>query len=182
MSDKALKETILSEELVYQGRMLRVTKAQVALPNGRKSDRELVRHPGGVVIVAVTDDGRVMLERQYRTALDEVIIELPAGKRDPGEAPETTARRELKEETGLTARHWEKLGAIITTPGFCDEVLPIFLATGLAQDETARDEDEFLELFTLPLSEAYQQAMDGKLPDAKTIAGLAMAHAKLAGK
>lgn len=179
MSD-TLRETILSERDIYRGRMLRVTKAEVSLPNGRKSDRELVRHPGGVVIVAVTKQGQVYLERQYRTALDEVIVELPAGKRDPGETPETTAVRELKEETGLVAERWEKLGTLITTPGFSDEVLHIYLATGLKQEKTARDEDEFIELFTLPLEQAYQKAMRGELPDAKTIAGLAMAHEKLA--
>ena len=85
-----------------------------------------------------------------------------------------TAHRELKEETGLVAQRWEKLGELVTTPGFSDETLHIYLATGLAQQETERDEDEFIELFTLPLEEAYQQAMRGALPDAKTIAGLAM--------
>ena len=103
---------------------------------------------------------------------------LPAGKREPGENPDLTAHRELKEETGLVAQRWEKLGELVTTPGFSDETLHIYLATGLAQQETERDEDEFIELFTLPLEEAYQQAMRGALPDAKTIAGLAMAHAR----
>ena len=137
-----------------------------------------MRHPGGVVVVAVTDDGQVYLERQFRTALGCVITELPAGKREPGEDPDLTARRELKEETGLVAQRWEKLGEIITTPGFSDETLHIYLATGLAQQATERDEDEFIELFTLPLETAYQEAMNGALPDAKTIAGLAMAHAR----
>lgn len=175
-----LTETILHEETVYQGRLLHVTCAEVDLPNGRRSKRDLVRHPGGVVIVAVTDDGNVYLERQFRTALGEVITELPAGKREKGEDPDITARRELKEETGLVAERWEKLGTLITTPGFSDEVLHIYLATGLTVEETDRDEDEFIELYTLPLEQAYQQAMHGELPDAKTIAGLAMAHAKWA--
>ncbi|MBS5518114.1 MAG: NUDIX hydrolase [Clostridiales bacterium] len=174
----ALSETILHEDTVYRGRLLHVTCAEVSLPNGRTSKRDLVRHPGGVVVVAVTDDGRVYLERQFRTALGCVITELPAGKREPGEDPDLTARRELKEETGLVAQRWEKLGELVTTPGFSDETLHIYLATGLAQQETERDEDEFIELFTLPLEEAYQQAMRGALPDAKTIAGLAMAHAR----
>ena len=171
----ALSETILHEDTVYRGRLLHVTCAEVSLPNGRTSKRDLVRHPGGV---AVTDDGRVYLERQFRTALGCVITELPAGKREPGEDPDLTAHRELKEETGLVAQRWEKLGELVTTPGFSDETLHIYLATGLAQQETERDEDEFIELFTLPLEEAYQQAMRGALPDAKTIAGLAMAHAR----
>ena len=173
-----LSETILQEDTVYRGRLLHVTLAKVALPNGRTSKRDLVRHPGGVVVVAVTDDGQVYLERQFRTALGCVITELHAGKREPGEDPDLTARRELKEETGLVAQRWEKLGEIITTPGFSDETLHIYLATGLAQQATERDEDEFIELFTLPLETAYQEAMNGALPDAKTIAGLAMAHAR----
>ena len=95
-----------------------------------------------------------------------------------GEDSLSAVVRELKEETGLVAQRWEKLGELVTTPGFSDETLHIYLATGLAQQETERDEDEFIELFTLPLEEAYQQAMRGALPDAKTIAGLAMAHAR----
>ena len=150
----ALSETILHEDTVYRGRLLHVTCAEVSLPNGRTS------------------------KRQFRTALGCVITELPAGKREPGEDPAVTARRELKEETGLVAQRWEKLGELITTPGFSDEILHIYLATGLAQQATERDEDEFIELFTLPLEQAYQQAMHGALPDAKTIAGLAMAHAR----
>ena len=109
MKNDQLSETILNEETVYQGKFLKVTHAEVSLPNGHTSGRDMVRHPGGVVIVAIGEEDEVYLEHQYRTPLDTVIVELPAGKREPGEAPELTARRELKEETGLVARHWEKL-------------------------------------------------------------------------
>ena len=173
-----LTERTLHSKTVFEGRIITVQVDEARLPDGKTAGREVVRHPGGVVVVAVTDDGQVYLERQFRTALGCVITELPAGKREPGEDPDLTARRELKEETGLVAQRWEKLGEIITTPGFSDETLHIYLATGLAQQATERDEDEFIELFTLPLETAYQEAMNGALPDAKTIAGLAMAHAR----
>lgn len=181
MTDQ-LRETILDEQTVYQGKFLTVTHSDVRLPNGHTSGRDIVRHPGGVVIVAIGDQGEVYLEHQYRTPLDQVIVELPAGKREPDEAPELTARRELKEETGLVARHWEKLGELITTPGFSDEVLHLYLATGLSKEEDAKDEDEFVEVFAMPFDQAYQKAMSGALPDGKTIAGLAMAKARLESK
>lgn len=178
MKNDQLSETILNEETVYQGKFLKVTHAEVSLPNGHTSGRDMVRHPGGVVIVAIGEEDEVYLEHQYRTPLDTVIVELPAGKREPGEAPELTARRELKEETGLVARHWEKLGEIITTPGFSDEVLHLYLATGLTREADEKDEDEFVEIFTMPFGQAYEKAMRGEFPDGKTVAGLAMAMAK----
>ena len=157
-----LSETILQEDTVYRGRLLHVTLAKVALPNGRTSKRDLVRHPGGVVVVAVTDDGQVYLERQFRTALGCVITELPAGKREPGE---DGFDRPPGAEGGNRpcGAALGKAGRIITTPGFSDETLHIYLATGLAQQATERDEDEFIELFTLPLETAYQEAMNGAL-------------------
>ncbi len=145
------------------------------MPNGRHSTRDIVRHPGGVVIVALDEQDNVYLEYQYRTALAEVLIELPAGKRDAGEDPQTTAQRELLEETGLVARQWRYLGELYTTPGFSDERLQVYLATGLKKQQDKLDDDEFLQVFCLPLAQAFQKAMTGQWKDAKTIAALAMA-------
>ena len=173
-----LSETILQEDTVYRGRLLHVTLAKVALPNGRTSKRDLVRHPGGVVVVAVTDDGQVYLERQFRTALGCVITELPAGKREPGEDPDLTARRELKEETGLVAQRWEKLGEIITTPGFSDEKLFVFLAEELAWDPLRPDDDEDIALLRFDDGQA-RALLDSTEPqDAKTLMALAWYFAR----
>ena len=164
--------------MVYDGKIVKVYRDNVELVDGHKSFREVVRHSGGVVIVAFRDENTILLVKQYRYPIAKTVLELPAGKLEKGEDPFEAAKRELEEETGYCANKWTDLGYINTSPGFSDETLHIYLATGLAQQETERDEDEFIELFTLPLEEAYQQAMRGALPDAKTIAGLAMAHAR----
>ena len=163
-----LKETTLSGRAVFEGRLLKVYADTVRLPDGCEATREYIRHPGGVGIVALTDGGEVLLVRQYRYPYGEVVTEIPAGKRDPGEDPLTTARRELEEETGMTARRWVSLGAMYPTPGYTDEVDYLFLASDLSPTAAHPDADEFLDVVRVPFDRLLQQVMEDGLPDAKT--------------
>ena len=164
------EKTIASRE-VYRGRILRVREDTVLLPNGKEGRREVVEHPGGVGILALDGDD-VLLVRQYRYAFSRVLTEIPAGKREPGEAPSVTARRELKEEIGAEAEKWTELGALIASPGCYGETLYLYLAQELTFGATHPDEDEFLEVLRLPFDEAVARCMSGQLTDAKTVAAL----------
>ena len=168
-------EIQLSSKTVFDGKLLHVTYDTVQVENGNESWREVVRHPGAVAILAVLPDGKIIMERQYRYAIGDTLLEIPAGKLDEGEEPLAAAKRELHEETGYGAEHWKKLGSIVTSPGFCDEVIHIFLATGLEKGEQQLDEDEFVEVLACSLEELETKIATGELFDAKTIAGLMMA-------
>ncbi len=163
-----LSEKSLSTTKVFDGRLLQVYADRVQLPDGSTSGREYIRHPGGVGIVALTDDGQVLLVRQFRYPYGEVVTEIPAGKRDPGEEPLTTARRELEEETGMQAACFKPLGAMYPSPGYTDEVDYLYLATGLRPTHAHPDEDEFLDVVSMPLEDALNGVLDGTIPDAKT--------------
>lgn len=177
MIDDALKETFLSSQDIYQGAIIKVEKWQVALPNGCTASREIVKHKGAAAIVPVDDQGRVTLVRQYRVAVQKFTWEIPAGKLDSlTEDPFAAARRELEEETGLQAEHWQLLNRIDTTPGFCNERIAIYVATGLSQHPSHPDADEFLQLTKMPLDEAVERCMAGEINDSKTIIGLMMAQ------
>ena len=180
MQDDQHRETFLSGEEVYQGKIIHVEKWQVALPNGKQALREVVRHKGAAAIVAVDAEGRVTLVRQYRVAVGRFTWEIPAGKLDTEqEDPFHAAQRELEEETGLQAENWQFLTCIDTTPGFCTERISIYLATGLSQHPAHPDADEFLSLCRLPLSEAVEKCMRAELRDSKTVVGLLMAQRAL---
>lgn len=166
-----MTEKTLDSREVYRGRILRVREDTVLLPNGSTGKREIVEHPGGVGILALDGDD-VLLVRQYRYAFSRVLTEIPAGKREKGEEPFVTARRELKEEIGAEADEWTDLGALIASPGCYGETLWLFLACGLHFGETHPDEDEFLEVLRLPFEQAVSQCMDGTLTDAKTVAAI----------
>lgn len=163
-----LTEKTIAEEQAFRGRLLDVRRDSVELPNGRTSTREYVRHPGGVGVVALTEDRQVLLVRQFRYAYRQVVTEIPAGKRDPGEDPLTTGRRELAEETGMTAERFIPLGSLYPSPGYTDEVIWLFLATGLRPVEAHPDDDEFLATERRPLDELVAAVENGELPDAKT--------------
>ena len=169
--DAGLHERIISEEQAWKGRFLDVRSAQVELPNGRVTGRDLVRHPGASAVVALTESGKIVLVRQYRTAIDRVTVEIPAGKLDPGEDPLECAKRELHEETGFSASRIQYLTTIATTPGFCDEVIHIYMATGLTFDGANPVDDEFVNVDLVPLSELIDAVLDGKIEDAKTVVG-----------
>ena len=167
-----LGEKTLSSKLVYDGGLLKVYYDTVELVNGSTSRREVVRHPGAVVMVPVDDDGNVYLVRQYRYPYGKTTLEVPAGKLEYGEEPLPAAQRELEEEIGAHARQWTSMGEMLPTPGFCDELQHVYLARGLDFGKNHPDEDEFLEIVKLPLSEAEDMAVDGRLQDSKTVAAL----------
>jgi len=171
-SKKDLTEHFVSGDEVFSGKLLRVRRDVVRLPDGSESVREYIRHPGAVLIVALFDDGRVLLERQFRYPHGREFIELPAGKLEPGEPHLETARRELLEETGYAAAEWRRLGVIHTSIGYTDESIEMFLARGLEKRAAKLDDGEFLEVFDVPLDEALAMVRDGRITDAKSVAGL----------
>lgn len=170
-SDDALVEEIRDEKTVYEGLIFDVNRLSVTLPNGCDAERDVVRHPGAVAVIAVTDDARVCLVRQYRSALDRVTVEIPAGKLDPGEDPLDAARRELAEETGLEARSMALLVTIATSVGFSDERIGIYLATALTRGPNHPDPDEFLGVDFVPIEDFVDAVLDGLVEDAKTVVG-----------
>lgn len=169
--DADLAETPLTEDVMWTGRIFNVNRLRVEMPNGRNAVRDVVRHPGAVAIVALTDDGRICLVRQYRTSLARVTVEIPAGKLDPGEDPLTCAKRELREETGMEADQMAFLTTIATSDGFTDELIHIYMATGLHFVASDPDEDEFINVDLVPLNELIDAVLDGRIEDCKTVTG-----------
>ena len=181
IGDDNLREIYQDGETIYDGKIIRVEKSRVSLPDGREAAREVVIHKGAAAIVPVDAQGMVTLVRQHRVALDTFTWEIPAGKLDSvSEDPLDCAKRELEEETGLRAANWRRLSHVITTPGFCTEQISIYLATELSQHEAHADQDEFLRLQKMPLDEAVNRVMAGEFRDAKTCLGLLMAARVLA--
>lgn len=178
--DPALHETIIDGETAWQGRVIRVEDLRVEIPNGALKHRDIVRHPGGVGIVALTDSGKIALVRQYRTALDRVTVEIPAGKLEPGEDPLEAAKRELREETGFEAGRIAYLTSIAPSPGYTDEIIRIYFATHLTFVGANPDDDEFINVDLVDVNELIDAVLDGKIEDAKTVVGAlacdAMAH------
>lgn len=168
-ADPQLKEVPLDARWVLRGNFLQVQRDRVRLPNGREATREYIRHPGAAVVVPILDDGRLLLERQYRYPMGRVILEFPAGKLDPNEDPLTCARRELREETGYVAREWAYAGVLHNAIAYSDERIEIFFARGLTRGEQRLDDGEFLELVTHTEAELDAMARDGAITDAKTL-------------
>lgn len=170
MAKKTAK--ILSSKTVYKGPLFRVTMEQIVDPDGNKGRRDIVHHPGSVVILPVDASNRVLLVRQFRHAAQQYLWELPAGGLDGTEAPLAGAKRELLEETGFTSDHWSKTLFFYVSPGFLDEHMTIFLARGLKKGKAQPEEDEFITKRFFPLPVAVKMATTGKIIDAKTIAGI----------
>jgi ADP-ribose pyrophosphatase len=166
---------------VYRGRIITVCQEDVGLPNGRTVTLDIVHHPGAAAVVAVDAHDTVALIRQLRHAAGGEIWEIPAGTLQPGEEPQACARRELTEETGLIAGDWTALGSILTTPGFCDERIHLFLARQLVEGVQALEDDEVLTVERVPLAEALAMIDRGAIADAKSIAGLHLAERALRG-
>ena len=169
--DAGLAEHPLTEDVAWTGRIFNVNRLQVELPDGRRALRDVVRHPGAVAIVALTEEGRICLVRQYRTALDRVTVEIPAGKLEPGEDPLAAAHRELEEETGFTADKMAYLTSIASSDGFTDEVIHLYMATGLTFTSSNPDDDEFINVDLVELTELVDAVLDGRVEDAKTVVG-----------
>lgn len=171
------KEKLLQREEVYDGRIIHVFKDKVEVA-GRKTIRDIVLHSEAAAIIPVTGMGEVLLVKQYRYPVGDAILEIPAGKMDPGETPEECAVRELEEETGYRG-NLKKLGYVYTTPGFCNEIIHLYLATDLVHTHQHLDEGEFLDVISIPLKELRQMIADGKIYDAKTLSAFAIARDKI---
>lgn len=170
-----LTEYCVGSTTVLEGRMLTVKRDEVRLPNGNLSQREYVIHPGAVVIVPMLANGNIVLERQFRYPLQQVFIELPAGKIDQGEEALVTGQRELLEETGYSASDWVSLGCQHPCIGYSNEVIHMYLATGLSAGEHHRDADEALDVFDMPFDECMRMAQCGEITDGKTLLALFVA-------
>lgn len=170
------EEKTVFMEKIYKGNVISVEKHTVTLPNGKESTRDLVLHPGAAVVIPLTEKGELYMVRQFRKPLDMVSLEIPAGKLDPGEEPLECARRELKEETGLAAESLRHILSIHTTPGFSNEVLHMYVATGLKEGEACADEDEFISWEKHSVQELMEMVLMGEITDAKTIIGIMLAE------
>ena len=174
-----LIEKTLKKEYKYKGRIINLRVYDIELTNGQKASREVIEHNGGVSVVAITENNEILLVKQYRYPYSEVITEIPAGKLNKGEDLLECAKRELKEETGAQASKWSFLGEVYPTPAYCEEILYIYLAQDLSFGEQNLDEDEFLEVIKLPISEAKKLALSGEFKDAKTLVGILRACDRL---
>lgn len=165
-----LKEKTISKEQIFSGRIIDLFVEDVELPNGDTSKREIIKHPGAVAIIAVTDEEKIVMVRQYRKALEKAIVEIPAGKLEKGEEPMETAIRELEEETGYRSQQLKPLISFYTSPGFADELVHIFIAEGLTKITNRQnlDEDEFVDIVEVTLEEAKNMIETKEIYDAKT--------------
>jgi ADP-ribose pyrophosphatase len=177
--EPSLQEIPLSSESVFDGVLLKVHRDAVRLPDGSNGIREYIRHPGAVLIVAQQPDRRLLLVRQYRYALGRSVLEMPAGRIEPGEDLDTCARRELVEETGFEARDWQHLGTVHPCLGYSDERIEIFLARDLTEVGARPDEDEFLQILSMDLDALEEAVRAGEITDAKTLCALFLAGPSL---
>lgn len=173
-------EEKLGSETIFTGKVFTVTLDSVRLENGKTARREVVHHQGGCGVLALNKQGEVAMVRQFRYAAGREMLEIPAGKVEPGEPPEETARRELREEAGQLAETLVPFGRILPTCAYCTEIIHLYLATGLSPCAQQLDEDEFLAVFWMPLEEVAQRILAGEIDDAKTVSAILRAQALLA--
>ena len=169
-----MQERKLSSEMKFDGKLIKVTY-DIADVNGKEAWREVVHHPGASAVVAIDEDNRIIMEKQFRYALNDYLLEIPAGKLDAGEDPLVCAKRELEEETGIIASEWISLGTIATSPGFCNEVIHLYVAKGLSKGEIHWDEDEYVEVERYTLDELLQCIKEETIKDSKTLSALLLA-------
>ena len=180
MSAEKLKEVQTGSELIFDGKILHLYRDDIRLPDGNPAEREVVRHVGAVCVIPVLDDGRVVMERQYRYPVDRVILEIPAGKLDSKDEDRlSAAKRELQEETGYTAEEWTDLGDYYPAAAYTDERISLYLAKGLKQGDRNLDEDEFLDVVAVDLEELVEDVLNGTITDGKTQAALLKAYLRL---
>jgi len=167
---KKFEEKTIAATSIYEGKIIRLQIDDVELPDGKMAKREIVKHPGAVAVIALTPERKVVLVEQYRKALERSLFEIPAGKLEPGEEPAVTVKRELEEETGYAAAKMDHLISFYTSPGFADELIHLYVASGLSKVDNplAGDEDEFVEIHELTLEEAVECIKEGSICDAKT--------------
>ncbi|TCT25652.1 ADP-ribose pyrophosphatase [Melghiribacillus thermohalophilus] len=167
---KKFEEKTIESETIFEGKVVQLQVDRVKLPNGKESHREMIKHPGAVAVIPVTSDNKIVLVEQYRKPLERSLVEIPAGKLEEGEPPEKTAHRELEEETGYLASEMTYITSFYTSPGFADEIIHLYLATGLkkADEPLGTDEDEFVEIMECTLEEAQKLINEKKIYDAKT--------------
>lgn len=179
--DAHLTETAIASTEILKGRFLHAFRDTVLLPDATETIREYVVHPGAAMVIALLDDGRVLLERQYRYPMHRVMIEFPAGKLDAGETPLDCAKRELFEETGYTAREWARAGVLHPVISYSTEFIDIWFARGMVTGERVLDAGEFLEVFTATPAELSDWCRDGQVTDAKTLTGMLWLQNVLSG-
>ena len=168
-----LEEKQLKAEYLYRGKIVNLRIDEAELPNGKTALREVVEHPGGVCVAALTENDEIIMVRQFRYPYSELVLEIPAGKRDSAnEDPLECGKRELREETGATAKNFFSLGTLYPTPGYCGEIIWMYGATNISFGETDPDEDEFVEIEKIPLESAVQMILSGEIKDAKTQAAI----------
>ncbi|MDF2945790.1 MAG: ADP-ribose pyrophosphatase [Bacillales bacterium] len=175
------EEKTLNREEIFTGKVIKVFKDEVELPDGKTSTREIVKHPGAVAVIAQNDQGKIILVEQYRKALERPLLEVPAGKIEVGELPELTAKRELEEETGYECGSLELMYSFYTSPGFADELIYLYEAKYCRklEDSAGLDEDEFVDIIEVSLQEAEVLIKEGRIKDAKTIIAIQYLKSKL---
>ena len=167
-----LNEKTLEKIYIYNGKIINVRADRAELPNGKEAKREVVEHPGGVTVAALTDDNELMFVRQFRYPYGEIVLEIPAGKLEYGEDPFEAGKRELREETGAIARDYKDIGKFYPTPGYCGEIIHMYAAKGLSFTDMDPDEDEFLAVEKIPLEKAVDMVLNNEIRDGKTQAAI----------
>jgi ADP-ribose pyrophosphatase len=166
---KDLTEKTIAEDTIYQGKVIKLKIKKVTLPDGKIGTREVIEHPGAVAIVAITDEDKLVVVRQFRKPLERTIVEIPAGKLEKKEDPLQCAKRELEEETGYNCSNLEKIGAFYTTPGFSDQIIHVYYTNELSKGVQQTDSDEFVDVMEITVEEAVRMVETGEIIDAKTI-------------